>query len=156
MTYQQVIDLFRATANDASVNATGFFLNASGKNPIERQAALSACYNEKFPQIGIFYLKQIGSVSKHSQDYKMLVTFLNQDDPSSAAAPDDDKSLGTLKTTEEIVDDMQILAKAFIDKLDQTSKITITGYEGAPEIKTLSSTLSGWGLSISISTIETC
>lgn len=156
MRYQAVIDMMRGVANHEEVNKDGFFLNAAGKNPVERQAALSVCYGEKFPQIGIFYLKQIGSVSKHSQDYKMLITLLDQDDPSSAAAPDDDKSGGTLKTTEEIVDDMQVLAEAFISKLDDVSLVTITSYEGSPEIKTLSATLSGWSLSLSISTIETC
>lgn len=125
MAYQDAVNVVRNAA--AAVNASGFFVHG-------RRSDGSINYDEAFPQIHLYPFTSSANIADNWVDiFDMQIGFWQQDSPES-----------TPEEREAIIAEMDVLMRAFITELRNTSLVQIDTLTTEPQYRTLSATLSGY------------
>ena len=158
MTYNEITSIIRDAAGLAFTALglnNGFFLNAAGSSFMQRRVDLSAVPQEKFPQVALFYLQKNSDLKASTVVWNCFMVFLDQDNPGSPISQDDTNT-GTIETVESIVSRMEVLANEFVKQMDDYRGFEITLPIGTPEIRTLATTLTGWGIKFNVTGFSAC
>lgn len=133
MTYKDIVDIIRNAAN--YVNPNGFFVHG-------RKSDGSLEYNEATPQI--ILLEPVPNPSNNNQAYIETVTF-------PIIIVTQDRTDTTPLEREDLKEQMFILSRQLLSKIDEQSLLQNVGYTNAqPEIRQLSATLTGFSYSLQI------
>lgn len=125
MAYQSVVDVIRATANEVNSNAT--FTHG-------RMADVSLEFDKETIQIHLLpFDGNVDLTNNYFETYQIQMLFLKQDSPDS-----------TVEDREEIISEMDILSRDFINALYLTDGVQMSGIRTAPNYRMLSATLSGY------------
>ena len=134
MSYQLIVDSIR----DASevVNPTGTFIHG-------RRSDGSLEYNAPFPQIHLYPFTTLPQDENRNLVFADIVmAFWQQDTPET-----------TNEKREEIIAEMDVLSKNFLNQLDLADLEIIT-VRKEPQYRTLSATLSGYAVTFRMKVFE--
>lgn len=138
MTFQQVLDMIRNTAN--SVNPTGTFVH--GRNSDAANAS-----DKPYPRIHLYpFIQDIDPLETHKRTSNLLLSFVKAD------SGDQDEA-----ERETIISDMGTLVNSFIDQLvtDYENDIEFTQIRTEPQYQILEG-VSGYTLQLNIRTQLGC
>lgn len=127
-TYENVVDLIRNIAN--AVNPTGTFVHA-------RRSDGSLEYAGEMPQIHLYPFNIRGGDIKETD---LLIAFWEQDSPATSN-----------EEREEIIRQMDVLQRTFIETLDDYETVQITNLRAEPQYRQLAGTLSGYAVTFTLS-----
>lgn len=135
MTYQDVVDLIRTTAE--TVNPSGFFTHA-------RRVDFSLNYDETGPYICLLPVRSTDNPNTYKEEWSITMLFLKQDAPDS-----------TELEREGLIQDMYTLSKAFTDLLYE-SMVELGNILRTPEYRILSATATGYSIQFTLLSKEEC
>lgn len=126
MSYQVIVDSIRDASVD--VNPNGTFIHG-------RKSDGSLEYNAPFPQIHLYpFTTSPQDGNRNFLIADIVMAFWQQDSPET-----------TNERREEIIAEMDVLSKDFIESLDN-GLLEITGIRKEPQYRTLSGVLSGYAV----------
>lgn len=131
MGYQAIVDKIRAVA--VAVNADGFFVHG-------RRSDGSIEYDAAFPQIHLYPFTTTISQIDGFDSSEIVMGFWYQDSPES-----------TVEERETIIANADTLCRSFLDAL-LASQARIDNIRTDPQYRSLSGTLSGYGLRFTLTT----
>lgn len=135
MTYQGTVDLIRNLA--FLVNPNGHFMHG-------RRSDGSLDYPDVFPQIHLYPLRQTIDVNNGNQITEVLIFFWQQDSPESSN-----------EEREAIIAQMDVLSTNFLQLLNN-EVMSLSNARKTPEYRQLAGTVSGYGLSFTLSDKISC
>ena len=137
MTYEEIVDIIRATAT--AVNPTGFYLNAVGG-----KKDASEYFKQPSPQIFLYGVRSKRDPKTSTRTWTFIILFVKQDTPKTTEAE-----------REQILADMDELSTDFLQYLFDNYHIDFT-IDDSPENRILQGTYSGWSCSFNVTTPDLC
>ena len=138
MTFQQVLDMVRDTAN--AVNPTGTFIHGRNSDAANAQ-------NLPYPRIHLYpFTQDRAPLDTYRRTSQLLFSFVEKDEGQQDAAK-----------REVIIAAMDVLSQDFIDRLevDYESDVEFTAIRSEPQYQILEG-VSGYSLSITIKSQVGC
>lgn len=136
MNYQDIVNTIRNTAT--AINLTGSFVHG-------RRSDGSLEYDKPFPQIHLMPLRSTFDIQNDIVKHDIVIMFWGQDSPESS----NDKR-------ELIIAQMDLLSSNFINSLNSLSNISLSNVLKTPEYRQLAGTVSGYGLSFTLTSKTYC
>ena len=140
MTFQQVLNMIRDTANHAEVNQTGTFVHGRNSDAANAQGL-------PYPRIHLYpFIQEIDPLETHRRSSDLLLSFVEADDGSQDEAK-----------REEIIARMGALVDSFVSQLteDYENDVQFSSIRTEPQYQILEG-VSGYTLSLKITTLTGC